>query len=97
MRFHSDLDALGSVVGRLEAAHAELDVLSDLLHSRMAELHEAWDGASASEHMSAQADWDAGFATMRTGLADLRSAVGTALTNYSGAAEANRTMWHQLG
>lgn len=96
-RFLVDLDQLADVVRDLTAQHQQLDELTRHLDVHTSELHDAWDGQASDAHLAAHARWQAGFATMRHALAAMRRSAETADRNYSGAAEANLTMWRQLG
>jgi WXG100 family type VII secretion target len=96
-RISVDLDQLAEVVARLADEHQVLESLASSLEAALAGLHDDWDGEAASAHAIAQARWDQGFAAMRAALAGMRAAADTARSNYAGAAEANRTMWRQLG
>lgn len=97
LHLHADLDLLLTVVERLSAEHRELDDLATGLHQRVARLHETWDGAAATAHVAAQAEWNRGFTEMRAALGDMRSVAETARRNYAEAAETNAAMWGQLG
>jgi WXG100 family type VII secretion target len=94
--FHADLDDLSDLLADLAREHAAMEVLADKLAHELALLHGRWDGAAAHAHLAAQADWDAGFAAMRTALVAMRSAAATARDNYLGAARSNVVMWEQV-
>ncbi|QZY29725.1 WXG100 family type VII secretion target [Nocardioides coralli] len=96
-RFRVDLDHLADVVAQLERDHARLVALADRLGARVARLHDDWEGAAAAAHLVAQARWDHGFAQMRTALAAMAGAAGTARRNYATAGETNLAMWRQVG
>lgn len=93
---HADLDHLADLLDGLARDHASLEQLADELDRDLAVLHERWDGAAATAHVAAQADWDAGFAAMRSALTSMRDVAAKARDNYVGAAEANLAMWEQV-
>jgi len=95
-RFAVDLDQLDEVVGRLRLHHDHLEALDARLTVAVRRLHEDWSGAAADAHTDAQAQWDAGFAAMRSALAGMRAAAEVARDNYHAAAEANVALWREL-
>jgi uncharacterized protein YukE len=62
----------------------------------MKALQETWEGLSALAQQEAHEEWTAGMVAMRKALADLRAAARLAHGNYTGAADANLTMWRQV-
>ena len=94
--FHADLDQLAGLLDDLARDHEALELRAEELSRDLARLHGRWDGAAASAHLVAQADWDAGFAAMRSALRSMRAAAATARDNYAGAAGANVAMWEQV-
>lgn len=93
---HADLDQLAALLDGLARDQASLEQLADERGRDLALLHERWDGAAATAHVAAQADWDAGFAAMRSALTSMRDVVTKARDNYVGAAETNLAMWKQV-
>ncbi len=94
--FHADLDQLADLLADLARGHEGLELQATTLAHDLARLHERWDGSAAAAHLVAQADWDAGFATMRSALRSMHAAAATARDNYEGAAATNITMWEQV-
>lgn len=94
--FHADLDQLADLLDDLARGHDALELLASELARDLARLHGRWDGSAASAHLAAQADWDTGFAAMRSALQSMRAAGATARDNYTAAAHANVVMWDQV-
>ncbi|GAB3199829.1 hypothetical protein GCM10027062_17570 [Nocardioides hungaricus] len=94
--FDVDLDELLATVDDLAGCGAALDSLLDEVARRVAALHATWSGRAAVAQAAAQAEWEAGFAGMRDGLADMRATATTAHGNYSDAAGTNMRMWGQV-
>ena len=78
---------------RSSSVEDHLDEVVTDLRWRVARLHETWGGLAAVGHVEAHASWESSYGEMRRALADMRSAVRTAASNYSTAAEANTSMW----
>lgn len=95
-RFEVDLDRLDDVIGRLRLHHDRLEALDARLTVAVRRLHDDWAGAAADAHTDVQAQWDAGFAAMRSALAGMRAAAEVARDNYHAAAEANVALWREL-
>lgn len=95
-RFEVDLDLLDEVVQRLRQHHEHLEEVDGRLTAMARRLHDEWTGAAADAHTDAQARWDAGFAAMRSALADMRAAAQVAHGNYGAAAEANTALWREI-
>ena len=91
-----DLDLLASTIEALVAYERECDRAVDDVVDQVRRLHVTWDGEAAQAQAAAQERWEAGFATMRVGLAAMRSAASTAHTNYGAAVAANLAMWGRL-
>ena len=96
MRFAVDLDQLDEVIGRLRLHHDHLEAVEARLTVAVIRLHGDWTGAAADAHTEAQAQWDDGFAAMRSALAGMRAAAEVARDNYHAAAEANVALWREL-
>lgn len=94
--FHADLDQLADLLDELTRDDDAMELMAADLARDLARLHERWDGSAASAHLAAQAEWDAGFAAMRSALRSMRAVAATARDNYAGAAEANVAMWDQV-
>lgn len=94
--FHVDLDEVALVISRMAAVGDDLSSLAARLDASSGRLHEAWSGVASSAHLSAHAEFAAGFAEMRAALADMHTAADTARSNYSGAVDANLAMWGDL-
>jgi len=95
-RFAVDLDQLDAVIGRFRLHHDHLESLDARLVAAVRRLHDDWSGAASDAHADAQAQWDAGFAAMRSALAGMRAAAEVARDNYHAAAEANVALWREL-
>ena len=63
----------------------------------MSHLQGAWDGQAAEAQSAAHIRWQSGFGSRREALAAMIAAADTARSNYTGATEANLTLWRQLG
>lgn len=88
-----DLDLLRDTVDELARCEDACDDGLDRVSARVRALHGTWSGLSADAQAAAQVEWEAGFALMREGLADMRRAAATARSNYLGAVDANVRMW----
>lgn len=88
-----DLDQLLDTIDALARCEEACDDGLDRVRSQVRALHGTWSGLSATAQAHAQAEWEAGFALMREGLADMRRAATTARTNYLDAVDANLRMW----
>ncbi|MCY7402241.1 MAG: WXG100 family type VII secretion target [Nocardioides sp.] len=64
---------------------------------QVAKLHDSWEGLAATAQREAQREWEQGLSSMRQALAELRAAADQASRNYTSAADANRSMWAELG
>ena len=95
--FAIDPDELDAVVADIARTEAALETLTNDIERQVAKLHQSWEGLAAQAQREAQDEWEQGLLTMRQALADLRAAAEQASHNYSGAAEANRSMWEELG
>lgn len=91
-----DLDLLAETIAAMAQCEAALDERLDEVAQRVAELHGTWSGAAAVAQAAAQQSWEAGFRSMRDGLAAMRAAGDAAGTSYLSAIDANRQMWEQL-
>lgn len=91
----ADLDEMGAVVAFLVARSDELEALADRLARQRGSLS-AWSGLASTAHADARAPWDAGFATMRAALVDLRRVVSHARDQYAAAADDNVGLWREL-
>ncbi|MCW2813913.1 MAG: hypothetical protein JWN84_1368 [Nocardioides sp.] len=92
-RYAVDLDQLGDSIDALTRCEQALDDGLDRVARRVRDLHTTWSGLTATAQSAAQAEWAAGAAEMRTGLADMRRAATTARANYLAAVDANVRMW----
>ncbi|MFB9313351.1 WXG100 family type VII secretion target [Nocardioides plantarum] len=88
-----DLDRLLDTIDRLERCEAACDEGLDRVSARVRALQTTWSGLTADAQATAQAEWEAGFALMREGLADMRRVASTARANYLQAADTNVRMW----
>lgn len=94
--FAIDADELDAVVADLEKTESALEVFTADLEAQMKTLHDTWEGLAAQAHTEAHQEWTNGMNAMRQAMADLRAAARLAHGNYTGAAEANRSMWEQM-
>ena len=88
-----DLDLLLDTIDALARCEDACDAGLDRVRARVRALQSTWSGLTAEAQAEAQGEWEAGFALMREGLADMRSAASTARANYARAVEANVRMW----
>jgi WXG100 family type VII secretion target len=95
-RFTIDSDELDTVIGDVEKCEKALEALTSDLDRQVAALQSVWEGLAADAQQEAHEEWTQGMLTMRQAMADLRAAARTAHDNYTGAAEANVSMWEQL-
>lgn len=91
-----DLDELLATVDELGQVGEALDERLAEISARVAALHGTWGGRAACAQAAAQAEWEAGFREMRSGLAAMRGAGAQAHTHYSDAARTNLRMWGQV-
>ncbi|GAA1478243.1 hypothetical protein GCM10009623_26890 [Nocardioides aestuarii] len=91
----ADLAEMGSVVSSLVARSRDLEALADRL-ARQLDTLSPWSGLAATAHDDARVPWDAGFATMRAALADMREVVAHAREQYAAAADHNVGLWEEL-
>ncbi|CAN5170331.1 hypothetical protein BH09ACT12_BH09ACT12_16090 [soil metagenome] len=91
-----DLDQLADTVAGLVRCQEACDEALDDVVRQIARLHGSWEGQAAAAQAEAQERWESGFATMRDGLATMRSAADTAHGNYRAAIDANLAMWETL-
>ncbi|WP_300400048.1 WXG100 family type VII secretion target [Nocardioides sp.] len=91
-----DLQVLQDTIDALAHCEASCDEALDDVVRRVARLHLTWSGLSADAQAEAQSRWEAGFATMRDGLAVMRGAAATSRDNYRAAIDANVSMWEAL-
>lgn len=92
-RYAVDLDLLLETIDALGRCEDVCDDGLDRVSARVRALHATWSGRTAEAQRAAQAEWEAGFALMREGLAEMRQAASTARANYRGAVDANVRMW----
>lgn len=96
MGYKIDLDLLDQRIAQMERFEASLDRELARLDEAVARLHDTWSGLAAQAQREAHAKWRAGAHDMRVALSGLRSAARIAHGNYSGAIDANRTMWERV-
>lgn len=90
--FGVDLDELVDTVDEMTRCADALEARLDDL----ARIHLPWSGRAADAQAAAQAEWEAGFRSMREALALMRTAASTAHGNYADAASTNLRMWEQV-
>lgn len=95
--FTVDPDELDAVVADIARTEAALETLTNDIERQTAKLHQTWEGLAAVAQREAQREWEQGLTTMRQALAELRAAADQASRNYTDAADANRSMWEELG
>ena len=88
-----DPDELDEIVTDLEKCESALELLTVDLTKQMKTLQDTWEGLAARAQEEAHEEWTAGMVAMRTALAELRAAARLAHGNYTGATQANLTMW----
>lgn len=91
----ADLDEMRAVVSSLASRSGDLEALADRLARQLDSLS-SWSGLAATAHSDARAPWDAGFATMRAALTDMRGVVDHARGQYAAAADHNVALWEEL-
>ncbi len=94
--FTIDPDELMAIIGDLKACRVKLTRNLDDLRAQMKILQSTWEGLSADAQAVAQAEWEQGMETMNDALDDLIAANEVAHGNYTGAVQANLSMWSQL-
>ncbi|WP_243056655.1 WXG100 family type VII secretion target [Nocardioides sp. SR21] len=87
-----DLDELLGTIDEMARCGAELEALLD----HVAAIHLPWSGRAAVAQAAAQAEWEAGFGSMREALGVMRAAAGVAHGSYADAAATNLRMWEQV-
>ncbi|GAA4376319.1 WXG100 family type VII secretion target [Nocardioides caricicola] len=87
-----DLDELVATVDEMARCGAALEALLD----EVARIQLPWSGRAADAQAAAQAQWEAGFRSMRAALGEMRAAADTAHANYADAADTNLRMWEQV-
>lgn len=92
-KYSIDPDELDEIIIDLEKCETALELLTVDLAKQLKTLQETWAGLAARAQEEAHEEWTAGMVAMRTALADLRAAARLAHGNYTGAAQANLTMW----
>lgn len=95
--FAVDPDELDAVVADIARTESALETLTNDIERQIAKLHQSWEGLAAVAQREAQREWEQGLMTMRQALAELRAAADQASRNYTDAADANRSMWEDLG
>jgi WXG100 family type VII secretion target len=95
--FAIDPDELDAVVADIARTESALEALTNDIERQIAKLHQSWEGLAAQAQREAQREWEQGLMTMRQALAELRAAADQASHNYNDAADANRSMWEELG
>jgi WXG100 family type VII secretion target len=88
-----DLDLLLDTIDQLARCEEACDEGLERVSARVRALQTTWSGLTADAQASAQVEWEAGFALMREGLADMRRVAATARANYLEAADTNVRMW----
>jgi len=91
-----DLDELLATTDALGRCGADLDALLAEVAARVAALHDTWSGRAAVAQAAAQAEWEAGFREMSSGLGAMRAAGDAAHRRYDAAATTNLRMWEQV-
>lgn len=94
--FGVDLDELRRVVARVDACESAFEEIAAGLTARVAALHGTWEGAASDAHLTAQARWEHGFASMRAALRALHGVAAGADAHYTAAATTNERMWEQV-
>ncbi|MGH3624214.1 MAG: WXG100 family type VII secretion target [Sciscionella sp.] len=86
---------LCDVVEQMSRFETYLDTALEDVDARVDQLHATWTGAAADAQRAAHDRWKRGAQEMRAALTVMRQIASTAHANYSGAAEANVSMWGQ--
>lgn len=91
-----DLEELAGTVEALSRCGGRLDMLLDDVSHAVRALHLSWSGLAADAQAEAQAEWEAGFRSMRAALDAMREAADAAHDRYAAAAATNLRMWEQV-
>jgi WXG100 family type VII secretion target len=91
-----DPDELDEIIADLEKCETALELLTVDLDKQLKALQETWEGLAARAQEEAHEEWTTGMVAMRTAMADLRAAARLAHGNYTGAVNANLTMWRRV-
>lgn len=90
--FAVDLDELLGTIDEMVQCGHELEALLE----EVARIHLPWSGRATLAQVAAQAEWEAGFRSMREALGVMRAAADVAHGNYAEAASTNLRMWGQV-
>jgi WXG100 family type VII secretion target len=91
--FGVDTDELMALVTRIAAFEQRIEAMVVDVDSQVSSLRASWHGSAAAAQADAHRRWAEGAQQMREALEELRRAGKKAHQNYTGAAQANLTMW----
>ncbi|MDF1604057.1 WXG100 family type VII secretion target [Nocardioides sp. YIM 152315] len=91
-----DLDLLAETLVAMKHCGEALDARLAEVAAQVGALQSTWTGDAADAQATAQAEWEAGFESMREGLAAMRAAGELAADNYHAAVDTNLLMWGQV-
>jgi WXG100 family type VII secretion target len=91
-KFRIDRAQLLDVIDRMRRFDAQVEEALQDAEARVNRLHATWSGQAAAAHDK----WTHGMQQMRAGLQVMRVNAQIAHDNYTGAVEANVSMWKQV-
>jgi WXG100 family type VII secretion target len=94
--FTIDPAELDRVITELRTSRRTLGRLLGDLRQQMRTLQSTWEGLSADAQAVAQEEWEQGMREMNDALDELIVANRIAHGNYTGAVDANVSMWREL-
>lgn len=75
------------------ATHAAMNSELQDLRSYLAPLVASWTGQASENYQALQRQWDTAAADLNSVMQTISQALGTAHSNYTGAEQANASMW----
>lgn len=91
--FGVNTDELMAIVTRIADFERRIEAMVAEVDQQVASLHASWEGSAAAAQADAHRRWAEGAQQMREALQELQQAGKRAHQNYTGAAQANLTMW----
>lgn len=86
-------DELMAIVTRIADFEQRIEAMVAEVDQQVTGLHASWEGTAAAAQADAHRRWAQGAQQMREALQELQRAGKKAHQNYTGAAQANLTMW----
>lgn len=97
VRYAADLEELDDNIAAMQRFADHIDAQLTRLGDVVDDLHVTWRGDAAVAHRRAVSEWTHGASEMRAGLQAMLDAARRAHLSYGDAADANKTMWGQVG